>query len=78
VSPIESPVLMCLVDNAQYPVTVEAIHQVFSPYGFVRKIAIFERNDAWQVGEAGWVAGCANAIGGCGCAPITGGGVGWG
>lgn len=51
VSPIESSVLLCTVDNAQYPVTVEAVHQVFSPYGLVHKIAIFDRNDSWQVGS---------------------------
>jgi hypothetical protein len=57
VSPIESSVLLCTVDNAQYPVTVEAVHQVFSPYGLVHKIAIFERNDSWQVGSGHVVVG---------------------
>ena len=32
-----------------YPVTVEALHTVFSPYGFVQKIAIFEKNGQHQV-----------------------------
>ena len=32
-----------------YPVTVEAVNTVFSPYGFVQKIAIFEKNNGWQV-----------------------------
>jgi polypyrimidine tract-binding protein 2 len=32
-----------------YPVTVEALHTVFSPYGFVQKIAIFEKSGSgWQ------------------------------
>jgi hypothetical protein len=32
-----------------YPVTVDALHTVFSPYGFVQKIAIFEKNGQHQV-----------------------------
>jgi polypyrimidine tract-binding protein 2 len=37
------------VDNYAYPVVVDALHTVFSPYGFVQKIAIFEKNQTWQV-----------------------------
>ena len=37
------------IENMAYPVTVDAIHTVFSPYGFVQKIAIFEKNNGWQV-----------------------------
>ena len=32
-----------------YPVNVEALNTVFSPYGFVQKIAIFEKNGQTQV-----------------------------
>ena len=32
-----------------YPVTVDALHTVFSPYGFVQKIAIFEKGGQHQV-----------------------------
>ena len=32
-----------------YPVTVDALHTVFSPYGFVQKIAIFEKSGQHQV-----------------------------
>ena len=31
-----------------YPVTVDPLHTVFSPYGAVQKIAIFEKNNGWQ------------------------------
>lgn len=37
------------IENAAYPVTVDALHTVFSPYGFVQKIAIFEKNAQNQV-----------------------------
>ncbi len=33
-----------------YPVTVDPLHTVFSPYGTVQKIATFEKNNQWQVG----------------------------
>ena len=32
-----------------YPVTVDPLHTVFSPYGAVQKMAIFEKNNQWQV-----------------------------
>ena len=32
-----------------YPVTVDPLHTVFSPYGVVQKMAIFEKNNQWQV-----------------------------
>ena len=35
-----------------YPVNVEALNTVFSPYGFVQKIAIFEKNGQTQVSHA--------------------------
>ena len=37
------------IENATYPVNVEALNTVFSPYGFVQKIAIFEKNGQTQV-----------------------------
>lgn len=37
------------IENAMYPVNVEALNTVFSPYGFVQKIAIFEKNGQTQV-----------------------------
>jgi len=41
------------VDNQAYPVTVDALHTVFSPYGFVQKIAIFDKNGTSQARPAG-------------------------
>ena len=40
------------IENAMYPVNVEALNTVFSPYGFVQKIAIFEKNGQTQVSHA--------------------------
>jgi len=40
------------VDNQAYPVTVDALHTVFSPYGFVQKIAIFDKNGTSQARPA--------------------------
>jgi len=37
------------IENMVYPVTVDALHTVFSPYGFVQKIAIFEKSGQHQV-----------------------------
>ena len=37
------------IENQAYPVNVEALHTVFTPYGFVQKIACFEKNNTWQV-----------------------------
>lgn len=37
------------VENMAYPVTVDPLHTVFSPYGTVQKMAIFEKNNQWQV-----------------------------
>ena len=38
------------IENQAYPVNVDALHTVFNPYGFVQKIACFEKNNTWQVG----------------------------
>lgn len=45
------------VENMAYPVTVDPLHTVFSPYGTVQKMAIFEKNNQWQVQHSclmGW------------------------
>ena len=40
---------MVQIENMAYPVTVDPLHTVFSPYGTVQKMAIFEKNNQWQV-----------------------------
>lgn len=42
----ESNVLLALIENMQYPVNVDVLYTVFSPFGPVQKIAIFEKNAA--------------------------------
>ena len=37
------------IENMAYPITIEALHTVFSPYGNVQKITIFEKNGLTQV-----------------------------
>ncbi|PNX75198.1 polypyrimidine tract-binding protein, partial [Trifolium pratense] len=44
----ESNVLLALVENMQYAVTVDVLHTVFSAFGTVQKIAIFEKNGQTQ------------------------------
>ncbi|KAM0936770.1 putative RNA recognition motif domain, nucleotide-binding alpha-beta plait domain superfamily [Dioscorea sansibarensis] len=44
----ESNVLLASIENMQYAVTVEVLHTVFSAFGSVQKIAIFEKNGATQ------------------------------
>eukprot|EP00240_Pyramimonas_obovata_P004377 CAMPEP_0118924134 /NCGR_PEP_ID=MMETSP1169-20130426/2409_1 /TAXON_ID=36882 /ORGANISM="Pyramimonas obovata, Strain CCMP722" /LENGTH=375 /DNA_ID=CAMNT_0006865221 /DNA_START=93 /DNA_END=1216 /DNA_ORIENTATION=+ len=46
---LESNVLLCNLENNAYPVTVSTIHTVFSPYGAVQKVAIFEKGNGTQV-----------------------------
>eukprot|EP00873_Tetraselmis_striata_P008032 jgi/Tetstr1/428296/TSEL_001829.t1 len=41
-------ILLVAVDNAVYPTTVEPLHTVFSKYGTVEKIAVFEKNNTPQ------------------------------
>jgi len=41
-------ILLITVLNILYPVTIEALHQVFSRYGNVLKIVIFEKNAGFQ------------------------------
>ena len=47
--PFQSAVPGVQIENQAYPVNVEALHTVFIPYGFVQKIACFEKNNTWQV-----------------------------
>ncbi|KAK3233288.1 hypothetical protein CYMTET_56405 [Cymbomonas tetramitiformis] len=44
----ESNVLLCNVENDVYPINVDTLNTVFSPYGTVQKIAIFEKNNGVQ------------------------------
>ncbi|KAL5725555.1 hypothetical protein ACHQM5_008690 [Ranunculus cassubicifolius] len=44
----ESNVLLASIENMQYAVTVDVLHTVFSSFGTVQKIAIFEKNGGMQ------------------------------
>ncbi|XP_026664002.2 polypyrimidine tract-binding protein homolog 1-like isoform X3 [Phoenix dactylifera] len=44
----ESNVLLASIENMQYAVTVDVLHKVFSTFGTVQKIAIFEKNGGMQ------------------------------
>ncbi|KAI4339587.1 hypothetical protein MLD38_024511 [Melastoma candidum] len=44
----ESNVLLASIENMQYAVTLDALHMVFSAFGPVQKIAIFEKNGGTQ------------------------------
>ena len=46
--------MIAQIENQAYPVTVEPLHTVFSPYGNVQKIAVFEKNSSWQVRQGVW------------------------
>lgn len=46
--PQSGHVLLVQIENQAYPVTVEPLHTVFSPYGTVDKISVFEKNGSWQ------------------------------
>ena len=44
---------MCVaaqIEEQEYPVLIDALATVFSPYGQLEKMAIFEKNGVWQVG----------------------------
>jgi len=45
----DSNVLLCSIEEMQYPVTIEDIHRVFSLCGFVCKISTFEKAAGFQV-----------------------------
>ncbi|BAF12137.1 polypyrimidine tract-binding protein homolog 1 isoform X1 [Oryza sativa Japonica Group] len=44
----EGNVLLASIENMQYAVTVDVLHTVFSAFGTVQKIAIFEKNGGTQ------------------------------
>ncbi|KAL9262628.1 Polypyrimidine tract-binding protein homolog 2-like protein [Drosera capensis] len=44
----ESNVLLASIENMQYPVSLENIHMVFSTFGPVQKIAMFDKNGGVQ------------------------------
>ncbi|URD80262.1 polypyrimidine tract-binding protein [Musa troglodytarum] len=44
----DSNVLLASIENMQYAVTVDVLHTVFSAFGTVQKIAIFEKNGGTQ------------------------------
>lgn len=44
----ESNVLLAAIENMQYAVTPDVLHTVFSAFGTVQKIAIFEKNGQTQ------------------------------
>ncbi|VFQ58505.1 unnamed protein product [Cuscuta campestris] len=44
----ESNVLLASIENMQYAVTLDILHTVFSAFGMVQKIAIFEKNGGTQ------------------------------
>ncbi|CAN6444375.1 unnamed protein product [Victoria cruziana] len=44
----ESNVLLASIENMQYAVTADVLHTVFSAFGVVLKIAMFEKNGGWQ------------------------------
>jgi hypothetical protein len=37
-------ILLITIHNPLYPITVDVLHQVFSPHGFVEKIVIFQKS----------------------------------
>jgi polypyrimidine tract-binding protein 2 len=44
----ESNVLLVSIENMQYAVTIDVLHTVFSAFGTVQKIAIFEKSAGFQ------------------------------
>ncbi|XP_062211409.1 polypyrimidine tract-binding protein homolog 1-like [Phragmites australis] len=44
----EGNVLLASIENMQYAVTIDVLHTVFSSFGTVQKIAIFEKNGGTQ------------------------------
>ncbi|THU62824.1 hypothetical protein C4D60_Mb01t09190 [Musa balbisiana] len=41
-------ILLVTIHHMLYPITVEVLHQVFSPYGFVEKIVTFQKSAGFQ------------------------------
>eukprot|EP01114_Cavostelium_apophysatum_P000942 TRINITY_DN1081_c0_g1_i1.p1 TRINITY_DN1081_c0_g1~~TRINITY_DN1081_c0_g1_i1.p1 ORF type:complete len:542 (+),score=117.86 TRINITY_DN1081_c0_g1_i1:243-1868(+) len=48
--PVDNPsrILLVTVLNLVYPVTIDVLHQVFSKFGVVQKIVIFQKNAGFQ------------------------------
>ncbi|NWW74813.1 PTBP3 protein, partial [Climacteris rufus] len=46
--PSHSSVLRIIVENVFYPVTLEVLYQIFSKFGFVLKIVMFNKNNQFQ------------------------------
>ncbi|XP_010924847.1 polypyrimidine tract-binding protein homolog 1 [Elaeis guineensis] len=44
----ESNVILATVENMQYAITIDVLYMVFSAFGTVQKIAIFEKNAGFQ------------------------------
>jgi len=43
-------ILLVVIENLVYPVTLDVIHQIFSKFGNVLKIITFTKNNTFQVG----------------------------
>uniref|UniRef100_A0A2P2MFF2 Polypyrimidine tract binding protein n=1 Tax=Rhizophora mucronata TaxID=61149 RepID=A0A2P2MFF2_RHIMU len=41
-------ILLVTIHHMLYPITVDVLHQVFSPYGFVEKIVTFQKSAGFQ------------------------------
>jgi polypyrimidine tract-binding protein 2 len=41
-------ILLITIHNPLYPITVDVLHQVFSPHGFVEKIVTFQKSAGLQ------------------------------
>ncbi|GMJ02221.1 polypyrimidine tract-binding protein 3 [Hibiscus trionum] len=53
-------ILLVTIHHMLYPITVEVLHQVFSPHGFVEKIVTFQKSAGFQALIQ--YQGCQNAI----------------
>ncbi|GJT02052.1 polypyrimidine tract-binding protein homolog 3 [Tanacetum coccineum] len=42
-------ILLVTIHHMLYPITVEVLHQVFSPYGYVKKVVIFHKSSPDEV-----------------------------
>jgi polypyrimidine tract-binding protein 2 len=41
-------VLLCRISNIQHAVTIDSLHTIFSRYGFIEKIVMFDKNGGFQ------------------------------
>ncbi|NXG04422.1 PTBP3 protein, partial [Sakesphorus luctuosus] len=46
--PAHGSVLRIIVENVFYPITLEMLYQIFSKFGYVLKIVMFNKNDRFQ------------------------------